>query len=430
MQTIASNELRKESCQTSGLRTIAAYSFRWDVACPHLRITSPITAAGVDLVAGSCTQKINEAADADLVLIQREFPPFKEPYQQVLAKARQAGKPIVYETDDLLFELPPEHPCARHYRSLRMDLLRGMLDADAVIASCDELAAEIRPYNANVFVIPNYLDDRIWPLRRYIQDGSSPVTIGYMGTESHGPDLTMIAEVLRELLTKYGAKIHLKLYGLSAPPALGALANVSAQAECIYDYNEFSAFLRSQKIDIFIAPLQDNKFNRCKSSIKFLEYSSLGIPGVYSDVAPYRHVIEHGVNGWLASTSTDWFSHLESLIASAELRQSVGDAALNTVERDWLVTKNAERIREKLSEHIYPSALAASRSGDNSHLASARFIAERAQSWYQEMNDELIQIGQSRSWRLVQAMHGIRVQLTRLKRLITPGFRSRRGSTR
>ena len=41
------------------------------------------------------------------------------------------------------------------------------------------------------------------------------------------------------------------------------------------------------KINAMIAPLADNIFNRCKSNIKFLEASGLGIPIICQDIGTY-----------------------------------------------------------------------------------------------------------------------------------------------
>ena len=47
-------------------------------------------------------------------------------------------------------------------------------------------------------------------------------------------------------------------------------------------------YLHNLDFDIGVAPLAYNVFNRSKSDIKVLEYASLGIPAVASDVRPVR----------------------------------------------------------------------------------------------------------------------------------------------
>ena len=81
----------------------------------------------------------------------------------------------------------------------------------------------------------------------------------------------------------------------------------------LWSYKEFATYFQSQDVDIFIAPLEDNLFNRCKSSVKFLEYSCLGVPGIYSNIDPYSIVIKNNFNGLLAYTNDEWKNSLRKL---------------------------------------------------------------------------------------------------------------------
>ena len=46
--------------------------------------------------------------------------------------------------------------------------------------------------------------------------------------------------------------------------------------------------MQLRKIDLLIAPLVDNKFNQCKSNIKWLEFSALGIPMAGQNICTYN----------------------------------------------------------------------------------------------------------------------------------------------
>ena len=55
-----------------------------------------------------------------------------------------------------------------------------------------------------------------------------------------------------------------------------------------YDILNYPTEVVRLNLDLVIAPLQDNIFNRCKSNIKFLEMGALGIPCICQDLEPYR----------------------------------------------------------------------------------------------------------------------------------------------
>ncbi len=119
-------------------------------------------------------------------------------------------------------------------------------------------------------------------------------------------DLETIVPVLERLLSRYGNGLRLQLWGIGIPQGLSECPNVGSVIPGLVNYAEFAAYFSQQDCDIFIAPLIDNQFNRCKSAIKYLEYSALGVPGVYSRLSPYSSVVKHGENGFLASTLEEW----------------------------------------------------------------------------------------------------------------------------
>src|SRR5690606_14753256 len=109
----------------------------------------------------------------------------------------------------------------------------------------------------------------------------------------------------------------------------------------------------SLEFDFVIAPLADNLFNRCKSGLKFLEYSAIGAPGVYSKLPPYEDIVIDGVTGFLAGTETEWIEKLTRLIEEPELRQNMAVAAQQTVQERWLLSQNItswEDILKKLNQ--------------------------------------------------------------------------------
>jgi glycosyltransferase involved in cell wall biosynthesis len=97
------------------------------------------------------------------------------------------------------------------------------------------------------------------------------------------------------------------------------------------DYASFGNALSSSGIDIAIVPLQDNRFNSCKSNIKWLEYSACGIAGIYADLPPYNTSVEHGKSGVLVNDDPDkWFQAMCLLIDHPELRHSIARQANST----------------------------------------------------------------------------------------------------
>jgi glycosyltransferase involved in cell wall biosynthesis len=334
----------------------------WEHVCPTVRITGPAAVAGVDIIRGNEWREgglqiyPERVVEADLVIIQRNFPENIQAYEEIIALARARHKAVVYELDDLILELPDQHPDFYHYLISRSAILRAVSEADAVIGSTPALCETLRHFNPNTWMIPNYLNDQLWELVSPSGDDGHTVTIGYLGSHSHTHDLEIVAPTLSKILTDYKEQVAFKCWGIAPPAAIQNFANVEWVDPGLVNYAEFAAYFVEQHCDLFIAPLADNAFNRAKSWLKYLEYSALGVPGVFSRITPYESVLEHGKIGFLASTNAEWELYLRRLIEDPGLRVRVGANAQAHLRSEWLLSDHIDQWK-----HPYHKIIAAPR---------------------------------------------------------------------
>ena len=329
-------------------------------AIEHLRVTGLYQAAGIELISG-CLDGVPDPERVllgDAVIFQREFPGNLPLYDQIVSKVLQYNKLIFYELDDLLFDLPENHPerIQETYNAALMPMMAAMTEADAVIVTTAELGKVVNGFNDNVIILPNYLDDSTWELRPPKQKKpGKPLTIGYMRSNSHTPDLAIVAPALRKLLSQYEGRLKLEVWGTPIPEELEGVKHISWHPSPSNIYIEFVKFFQTLQFDLVIAPLVDNLFNRCKSGLKFLEYSAIGAAGVYSRLAPYEALVIDGVNGFLASSEDEWVEKLRLLIENPQKRDEMAKAAQETVREKWLLSGNIrtwEDIFGKLTQEF------------------------------------------------------------------------------
>lgn len=329
------------------IRSVVCYSLSLPTREPmaYLRLIAPFQQTNVHLINGIQKGRVRDEliADGDIVIIQREFPKRFDDYKRIANTAKQKGKSLVFELDDLLFFLPQEHPdrLDHDFVSALLPMLYTLLDANVVVVSTNKLKDVLSAYHKNIVVIPNYLDDDLWALKKPVYKKNEVLTIGYMGTNSHKPDLDYIAPVLVRLSNRYPQKIRFLFIGPQPPSSLLVLPQVEWIPFFSYSYEEFAAYFQTLSIDIAIAPLVDNLFNRCKSPIKFFEYTALGTPGVYSCLPPYKEVIQHQYDGLLATTLDEWEKYLVRLIEEDDERFQLAVHAQSTINEKWLLSRNA-----------------------------------------------------------------------------------------
>ena len=84
----------------------------WVSPLVMLRVRGPLQHARLPLDQGNIDAQIQleKITTADAVVIQRDFPRHLRAYRAIATRARDEGKPLIFELDDLLFALPENHP--------------------------------------------------------------------------------------------------------------------------------------------------------------------------------------------------------------------------------------------------------------------------------------------------------------------------------
>ncbi|MCA0353596.1 MAG: glycosyltransferase family 4 protein [Chloroflexi bacterium] len=297
-------------------------------------------------------------AEADLVIIHR---PQQSHFWQFVRQAA-AGRPLVYETDDLLFDpsLVDAMPIVAQNQGFERQRWRAYALGNAPVfeqcvaatVSTSALAEAATALGKPVWVQRNVIGDDwlAWCERAYrARTTHNQLTIGYFsGTFSHNADLALIAPALVTVLQQY-PQARLLLGGhIDLPDALKLVA----------DQVQFAPFVPLAELpnimaqaDIVIAPLDyENQFTRCRSELKYLEAAALRLPMVATPIPAFAQAIEHGQNGFLAQTLEQWQTHLIQLLQDSALREQIGQAAYAHVCAKYTVATAAAGYETSLHE--------------------------------------------------------------------------------
>jgi hypothetical protein len=152
--------------------------------------------------------------------------------------------------------------------------------------------------------------------------------------------------VLVKIKEQHPNKVRYHIYGVKPPEALLAFDDTVWTPIKTYQYEDFAKEFQKLSFDIFIAPLLDNEFNRCKSPIKFLEYATLGVPVICSQVTPYSEVITDGENGLLANNPDQWDEKINLLISDPNLRYRLAVNAQKCVKDKYQMSENSDQWHE------------------------------------------------------------------------------------
>ena len=235
----------------------------------------------------------------------------------------QMGIWLVYEIDDvLLYDEIPKYNLAREAFSPQLigNSVQEIFDAvDLITVTTPELkdiyVEKLHQNPGKIAVIPNYLP-RWWIGEAYDLDRSmaqwerqhDKPHIAFACSTNHFDinnanngvdDFTEIMPWIKKNLHKYKF-----IFVGGIPQQLKEEAQKGLiVAQPPSDLLNYPREMISRNIDLLVAPLINNRFNRCKSNIKWLEMSALGIPMIGQNICTYNKFTDQ------VFTNTDDIDH-------------------------------------------------------------------------------------------------------------------------
>lgn len=271
----------------------------------------------------------------DLAWIEKELLPW---VPGLVERGLLAGVPYVVDYDDATFHTYDQHPRSLVRRCMGLKIDRVMRGAALVVAGNDYLAERARKSGAvQVEVVPSVVD-----LRRYGQVThlpEKPFTVGWIGS----PGSEWLLDSIRNVLAEIGshADTCMVLVGARGRSLQGLKVETRAW-DLATEIDEVRQF------HVGIMPLYDTPWTRGKCGYKLIQYMAAGRPVVASPVGVNSKIVQDGVSGFLASTSTEWLEAIETLKNDRSLARQMGLAGREIVEQRYDLAVTTPRLVDLL----------------------------------------------------------------------------------
>ena len=276
----------------------------------------------------------------DLVWIEAEAFPWLPAW--VETAMGRAGIPYVVDYDDAIFHRYDQHANPGIRKILGDKIDRVMRHSKAVIAGSEYLAERATKGGAaRVELIPTSID-----LNRYPQNPTKPdavFTIGWIGSPTTAQYVRSLNEVFSAIARDFPVRV--KVVGAGTSHSQSTDFNIE-----YCDWSEQTEVDDIRSFDVGIMPLSDTPWEKGKCGYKLIQYMGCYKPVVASPVGANLRIVKHGVNGFLASTESEWKTALLELLHTPELRIRLGQAGRATVEREYCTGVNGPKLANILSE--------------------------------------------------------------------------------
>ncbi len=255
--------------------------------------------------------------------------------------------PVILDIDDNVHATRPHNPGYRSYypNSQHKGLNTKSIEfANAITVSTNNLQQMCIQHKDKkyIFVCPNSLDfkmrDEIYKQPPKYKKKKDEIRIGWSGSAAHWENLNKINKPITDILKKYP---NVTFYYTGLFGELFDDKDIAKQTKRIKwaGLKNWFKTNRDMNLDIAIAPLADNDFNRAKSNLRILEYSAAHYAVIASPVEPYNSFKKEVL---YATEKDEWFKQIEKLILDKKLRKEYADKLYKRAKKDFNVDTNCK----------------------------------------------------------------------------------------
>ena len=298
---------------------------------------------------------------------------FGGPYTaRIIGKAKEFGKFVHYDTDDLLTELYEGHRLKQVYEDKGLSEITKFIysHSNLVTVTQRKFAERVKEFCGGVLaVVKNAIDYELpcWNAPKVPPRNKKVVRIGWAGGIHHEEDVKEFAGVPHMVNQRVGRE-NVEWHFFGKPPVNPADPKTDDKWQLDVWDNYKNILLRGFRghknwfihealpsddygrlftiIDIAIAPLQMNAFNDSKSEIKVAECGRYKVPLIASNVGCYDETIINGKTGYLldpTASKSEWTKILTKVIKEKVLRRKMGENLNDITEEHFDLNKVAKQ---------------------------------------------------------------------------------------
>lgn len=292
------------------------------------------------------TKEVLELTGADIewsdtVIIVRGADYF---LSQIIVKAKKAGKKCIFYIDDDLLSIYKDN--IEFYEYLK----KCLETADVLWTSNHNILEKYSKFVDEETKCINTIVMDPWRCLHRYQENEGKVKIVFAGSPSHEKIIRKyISPAISEVYQMY-SDIEMLLVGYKGTSFDGQEPYIRTTG-WFNNTEDYREFLIKEKAQIGIAVIEDSEFGRCKFYNKFLEYTKLGIMGLYSNCEPYTLIVKDGVNGILVNnTVEDWKKALITAINSQKMREQCVNNAQSLLNSKYSTQAVIDGIHSAMPE--------------------------------------------------------------------------------
>lgn len=293
--------------------------------------------------AGTFRQLKALARGYDVIWLQREAMMIGPPIVEALAM-NLTRTPLVLDFDDAIWIA--DGGLMRRVAKCAWKTDWTIRRAAFILAGSNTLGAHAHALGAPSSVVPTVVEAEKWTPLPCRADGTradhgAPPVIGWIGTHSTAPQLSLVVPALLRL-RREGVSFRLRIVGAGTA---GASLGLEAEYLPWRQQTEIDDF---RALDVGLAPMFASPWHEGKCGFKQIQYMAVGVPQVSSLVGGARDFLRHRQNALVAHSPEDWYTHLRALLVDQALRRRLSLEGRALVEDSLSIERQVPAVEHAL----------------------------------------------------------------------------------
>lgn len=263
-------------------------------------------------------------------------------------ECKKKGIKTIYDVDDLITEYPPYFSIDQEKKVELERALKHLNLADVITVENETLREHLpSEFHDKMIVLPNSFDFDSYPLRK--KRGLRSKNLLF--TNAAGLKIDRFRADFFSAVNAFCNEFEYSIHVFSdLPESLFPIERLVYRGPT--SWAEHKKIISGEVFDFALIPLgggedaQSRKFNSCKSLIKYIEYSACDIPGIYSDVLPYKSRLHNGYNAILADNSKNAWIESMKMFLDDQRRSFISENSFHDVIENFSMTSMSDILKE------------------------------------------------------------------------------------
>jgi len=282
-------------------------------------------------------------------------------------EARRLRLPVLYDLDDPLFSVSAyesysnmsliEPELKAHFLAEAPKYLEAMNGSDILTVSTPGMADHARLYTRRpVHIRRNFADavtlaegQRAIETRGSRETGQPFRVVFASGSRGHEADFAIIQDQVVAFLDG-AANRRLMILGHFDERLLPESLRGRIEKHAFSTYDAYLRILA--QADCALMPLTDDIFNQCKSAVRVIDASAVGVPSIVGTVGDMCNVTVDGRTGLVVKDGTGWLRALETLAGDRDQAAEMGRSARRDIETRWAGGEGAHIVSPDVIEWV------------------------------------------------------------------------------